>query len=179
LMATRFIFLTADGTVANEVTRRIGRQERKVQAPICIKRYNKGMQQWTGMTNCGRHFHSASRHGFKSITSKLFLGWWIWHWWMPTFTINWWIKRNARYGKIWLYGVVGECFDNDGLGKLCELSVESATTNLSGVTSKKINHFERTPVLVGKNPNKSNKWRTWVGNNWSGMCPIFGRRIYE
>jgi hypothetical protein len=25
-------FLTADGTVANEVTRRIGRQERKVQA---------------------------------------------------------------------------------------------------------------------------------------------------
>jgi hypothetical protein len=33
-----------DGTVANEVTRRIGRQERKVQAPICIKRYNKGMQ---------------------------------------------------------------------------------------------------------------------------------------
>jgi hypothetical protein len=32
LMATRFIFLTADGTVANEVTRRIGRQERKVQA---------------------------------------------------------------------------------------------------------------------------------------------------
>jgi hypothetical protein len=68
-------------------------------------------------------------------------------------------KKECRYGKIWLYGVVGECFDNDGLGKLCELSVESATTNLSGVTSKKINHFERTPALVGKNPNKSNKWR--------------------
>jgi hypothetical protein len=40
LMATRFIFFDADGTVANEVTR-IGRQERKVQAPICIKRYKE------------------------------------------------------------------------------------------------------------------------------------------
>jgi hypothetical protein len=65
LMATRSIFLTADGTVANEVTRRIGRR-RKLQAPICIKRYNKGMQQWTGMTN-GGSISLASRHGSKVL----------------------------------------------------------------------------------------------------------------
>jgi hypothetical protein len=35
---------SADGTTMNEVTRRIGRCETKIKAPICIKRYNKGMQ---------------------------------------------------------------------------------------------------------------------------------------
>jgi hypothetical protein len=50
-------FLTsADGTTTSEVTRRIGRSKKKVKAPICIKRYNKGMQAWTGMINCDKHF---------------------------------------------------------------------------------------------------------------------------
>jgi hypothetical protein len=38
-------FLTsADKTSMNEVTRKIGGCEKKADAPICIKRYNKGMQ---------------------------------------------------------------------------------------------------------------------------------------
>ena len=38
-------FLTsADGTVTNEVSRRVGRCDKKVNAPICIKQYNEDMQ---------------------------------------------------------------------------------------------------------------------------------------
>jgi hypothetical protein len=65
---------TADGTVANEVTRRIGRQERKVQAPICIKRYNKGMQAVDRHDQLRQTFSLASRHGFKKYYVKIILG---------------------------------------------------------------------------------------------------------
>ena len=38
-------FLTsADRSTTNEVSRRVGRAQKKVNAPICIPRYNKGMQ---------------------------------------------------------------------------------------------------------------------------------------
>jgi hypothetical protein len=67
-------FLTStDGTTTNEVTRRIGRCEKKAKA--CIKRYNKGMQA------VDRHddqlqqtFLLASRHGFKKYYVKIILG---------------------------------------------------------------------------------------------------------
>jgi hypothetical protein len=85
---------------------------------------------------------------------------------------------QERYGKIWLYGV-GECFDNDGFENFANSSVESATTNLSGVTKKDQPFRKDTQVLVGKNPNKSNKWR-----NMSRKQQLIGHvshiwRIYE
>jgi hypothetical protein len=45
--------------------------------------------------------------------------------------------------------------------------------NLSGVTKK-----DQPKDNVGKNQTRQTSGGTWV-NNWSGLCPIFGRRIYE
>jgi hypothetical protein len=65
---------TADGTSTNEVTRRVGRQEKKVAAPICIKRYNHGMQAVDRHDQMRQTFSLASRHGFKKYYIKIILG---------------------------------------------------------------------------------------------------------
>jgi len=68
-------FLTsADGTVTNEVSRRIGRCDKKVKAPICIKRYNHGMQAVDRHDQLRQTFSLASRHGFKKYYVKIILG---------------------------------------------------------------------------------------------------------
>jgi hypothetical protein len=68
-------FLTsADGSVTNEVTRRIGRIEKKVNAPLCIKRYNKGMQAVDRHDQLRQTFSLAGRHGFKKYYVKIVLG---------------------------------------------------------------------------------------------------------
>jgi hypothetical protein len=68
-------FLTsADGTSTNEVTRRIGRCDKKVKAPICIKRYNHGMQAVDRHDQMRQTFSLASRHGFKKYYVKIILG---------------------------------------------------------------------------------------------------------
>jgi hypothetical protein len=65
---------TADGTVVNEVTRKIGRVRKKVCAPICIKRYNKSMQAVDRHDQSRQTFSLASRHDFKKYYVKIILG---------------------------------------------------------------------------------------------------------
>jgi hypothetical protein len=68
-------FLTsADGMTTNEVTRRIGRSEKKGNAPICIKIYNKGMQAVDRHDQLRHTFSLSSRHGFKKYYVKIILG---------------------------------------------------------------------------------------------------------
>jgi hypothetical protein len=69
-------FLTsADGMATNEVSRRVGWCDKKVQAPICIKRYNHGMQAVDRHDQLVRQtFSLASRHGFKKYYVQIMLG---------------------------------------------------------------------------------------------------------
>jgi hypothetical protein len=69
-------FLTsADGTATNEISRRVGRCDNKVKAPICIKRYNHGMQAVDRHHDQLRQtFSLASRHGFKKYYVQIILG---------------------------------------------------------------------------------------------------------
>ena len=68
-------FLTsADGTVTNEVSRRIGRCNKKVEDLICIKRYNHGMQEVDRHDQLRQTFSLVSRHGFKKYYMKIILG---------------------------------------------------------------------------------------------------------
>jgi hypothetical protein len=67
-------FLTsADGITMNEVTRRIGRCKKNGKAPICIKRYNKGMQAVDRHDQLRPTFSFASQHGFKKYYVKIIL----------------------------------------------------------------------------------------------------------
>jgi hypothetical protein len=67
-------FLTsADGTPTNEVTRRIGRRDKKVNVPNCMKRHNHGTcKQWTGMIKCDKHFLLQVGMVSRSTALKLF-----------------------------------------------------------------------------------------------------------
>lgn len=65
---------TADGTVLNEVTRTVGRVKKKVSAPICVKRYNKGMQAVDRHDQLRQTFSLADRHDFKKYYVKIILG---------------------------------------------------------------------------------------------------------
>jgi hypothetical protein len=59
---------SADGTSTDEVSRRIGQCDKRVKAPICIKRHNGGMQAVDRHDQMRQTFSLASRHGFKNMT---------------------------------------------------------------------------------------------------------------
>jgi hypothetical protein len=69
-----FLISSADGMVTNEVSRRVGRCDKEVKAPICIKRYNHGMQAVDRHDQMQQTFSLASWHGFKKILRTNYYG---------------------------------------------------------------------------------------------------------
>ena len=66
---------SADGTVTDEASRRIGQCDKKVKAPICIKRHNHSMQTVDRHDQLQQTFSLASRCGFKmKHCMKIILG---------------------------------------------------------------------------------------------------------
>jgi hypothetical protein len=65
-------FLTsADGTEHSEVQRRIGRQKKRVPAPVAVAKYNKNMQAVDRFDQLNQLFSLAKRHKFQKYYNKL------------------------------------------------------------------------------------------------------------
>ena len=65
-------FLTsADGTATSTVNRRIGRETKKVRAPIAIRRYNNNMHAVDRHDQLRDTYSLSKRHGFKKYYHKI------------------------------------------------------------------------------------------------------------
>ena len=65
---------TADGTATSTVSRRIGRQIKKVRAPVGIRRYNNNMHAVDRHDQLRDMYSLSKRHGFKKYYHKIALG---------------------------------------------------------------------------------------------------------
>jgi hypothetical protein len=65
---------TADGNAATTVNRRIGREQKAIEAPVGIRNYNAGMQAVDRHDQLRERFPLCSRHGFKKYYQKIALG---------------------------------------------------------------------------------------------------------
>ena len=68
-------FITsADGTATSTVSRRIGRQIKKVRAPVAIRRYNNNMHAVDRHDQLRDTYSLSKRHGFKKYYHKIVMG---------------------------------------------------------------------------------------------------------